>query len=92
MEQFIFYDLYRDVSSQPSNRPKRAEGHAEKEQPDEKVALNNIFFLPSGGLLRLDAQQKFFKPVGARRAVFFHDDIIRGHEEEIRRQPRDGIG
>ena len=43
MEQFIFCDLYRDVSSQLSNRPKRAEGNAEKEQSDEKVALNNIF-------------------------------------------------
>ena len=61
MEQFIFYDLYRDVSSQLSNRPKRAEGNAEKEQSDEKVALNN-FFRRQAAFFGLTRSRSFLSP------------------------------
>ena len=62
MEQFIFYDLYRDVSMQLSNRPKRAEGNAEKEQPDEKVALNNIFSCRQAAFFGLTRSRSFLSP------------------------------
>ena len=48
---------------EPTIKPtEAAEGHAEKEQPDEKVALNNIFSCRQAAFFGLTRSRSFLSP------------------------------